>query len=79
MLDYAFDRLGVERIQFTTDAGNLVSRRSLERLGAVLEGTLRRQRVAPDGTVRDSTVYSILADEWRGVRAGIVAGLDGLG
>jgi N-acetyltransferase len=79
MLDYAFDRLGVERVQFTTDAGNLVSRRSLERLGAVLEGTLRRQRVAPDGTVRDSTVYSILAEEWRGVRAGIVGGLDGAG
>lgn len=68
MLDYAFDVLGVRRVQFTTDAGNFASRRSLERLGAVHEGTLRQHRVAADGTVRDSTVYAILVDAWRQVR-----------
>lgn len=68
LLDHAFDVLRVRRVQFTIDADNAASRRSVERLGAVHEGTLRQHRVADDGTVRNSVVYSILADEWRAVR-----------
>jgi N-acetyltransferase len=68
MLDHAFGEMGVRRVQFETDAGNVSSRRSLERLGAVQEGLLRAHRVAPDGTVRDSVLYSILAPEWDAVR-----------
>lgn len=68
LLDHAFDVLGVRRVQFTIDADNVASRRSVERLGAVHEGTLRQHRIADDGTVRDSVVYSILADEWRRAR-----------
>lgn len=69
LLDHAFDVLGVRRVQFTIDAHNAASRRSVERLGALHEGTLRQHRVADDGTVRDSVIYAILADEWRRVRA----------
>ncbi len=71
LLDYAFDKLGLIRIEFHTDARNVRSRTSLERLGATLEGVLRAHQITRDGSLRDSAVYSILASEWLQVRAGI--------
>ncbi len=56
---------GYARIEFRIDARNLRSQRAVERLGAVREGVLRRQRVTWTGHVRDTVIYSILADEWR--------------
>ena len=74
LLDHVFDHLGIRRVQFTIDAGNVASRRSVERLGAVQEGTLRQHRIADDGTVRDSVVYAILVDEWRQARVALAVG-----
>ena len=47
---------------------NTQSRRAIERLGAQLDGILRNHQRMPDGTLRDTAVYSITADEWPTVK-----------
>jgi len=68
-LRYAFDELGAGRVAFKTDARNEQAQRALERIGAVREGVLRAHIRLPDGFVRDTVYYSILAPEWLAVRA----------
>ena len=69
LLGHAFDRLGCLRVQLKTDLRNERSQRAIERLGAVREGVLRHNMIMPDGHVRSSIFYSILAEEWPGVKA----------
>jgi RimJ/RimL family protein N-acetyltransferase len=68
LLGHAFDALGVIRVQFRTDLRNLRSQKAIERLGAAHEGVLRDHMILPDGTVRSSIIYSILASEWQAVK-----------
>ncbi len=68
LLRHTFEVLGLIRVCLKTDARNLRSQQAIERLGAVKEGILRSHRVLPDGFVRDSVYYSILADEWPAVK-----------
>ena len=68
LLGYAFESLGSLRVQFRTDVRNLRSQKAIERLGAVREGVLRDHMLLPDGTVRSSVIYSILAGEWPAVK-----------
>ena len=67
-LTYAFDELGATRVALKTDARNERSQRAIERIGGVREGVLRRHHRLPDGFIRDTVYYSILSDEWPGVR-----------
>lgn len=55
---------GFRRIGFMVDARNTRSQRAVEKLGAVREGVLRADRITWTGHVRDTVVFSILADEW---------------
>ncbi|MGS2810290.1 GNAT family N-acetyltransferase [Nocardia sp. MW-W600-9] len=71
VLEYAFDVLGVGRAQLKTDVRNHRSQQAIARLGARYEGTLRRQFRRADGTVRDSVMFSITAEDWPEVRAGL--------
>lgn len=75
LLAHAFDDLGAARVTLKTDALNTRSRAAILRLGATYDGTLRHHRLRPDGSVRDSAYFSILAAEWPAVRAGLVARL----
>ena len=68
LLTHAFEDLGALRVQFKTDGRNIRSQQALERIGAVKEGVLRKQRVNHDGYVRDAVYYSIVDDEWPGVK-----------
>ncbi|MER3444684.1 MAG: GNAT family N-acetyltransferase [Armatimonadota bacterium] len=68
-LAHAFEVWGVRRVTLKTDARNQRSRRAIERLGARLDGVLRAHLPAADGGVRDSAVYSVLLEEWPGVKA----------
>ena len=68
-LGYAFDQLGATRVALKTDGRNLRSQAAIERLGAQREGVLRRHIRLPDGFIRDTVYYSILADEWPAVKA----------
>lgn len=77
LLEHAFEELGMVRVQFKTDLRNLRSQRAIERLGAVREGVLRNHKILPDGYLRSSVYYSILAEEWPAVRAGLLRRLSG--
>lgn len=68
LLTYAFETLGAIRVFFKTDARNERSQKALERIGAVREGVLRHHRIMPDGYLRDSVYFSILAGEWPAVK-----------
>ena len=68
LLGHAFDTLGAQCVQLRTSWFNRASRKAIERLGAKLDGVLRGHMIMPDGHVRDTVVYSILANEWPGVR-----------
>ena len=69
LLKHAFEALGCIRVQFKTDLRNVRSQQAIERLGAVKEGILRNHRILPDGTIRHSVYYSIIAEEWPAVKA----------
>ena len=77
LLRHAFEVLRAERVQFKVDLRNERSQRALEALGAVREGVLRKNRRLPDGTFRDDVVYSVLKEEWPGVKARLEARLYG--
>lgn len=76
LLGHAFDVLGVERVTLKTDARNTRSRAAIARLGAREDGTLRHARRRPDGSVRNTTYFSILAEEWPAVRDGLTERLE---
>jgi len=69
LLRYAFETLGTVRVQFKADVRNERSWHAIERIGAKREGLLRKHYILPDGVIRDSFFYSILDDEWPGVKA----------
>lgn len=71
MMQHAFETWGCGRVEFKTDAQNQKSRAALERIGAREEGVLRAHMVMPDGRVRDSVYFSVLASEWPAVRAAL--------
>ena len=77
LLRHAFEVLRAERVQFKVDLRNERSQRALEALGAVREGVLRKNRRRPDGAFRDDVVYSVLKEEWPGVKARLEARLYG--
>jgi N-acetyltransferase len=69
LLTHAFEVLDCVAVEFRTHILNHQSRRAIERLGAKLDGILRNHRRASDGTLRDTCVYSIIANEWPMVRS----------
>ena len=71
LLAHAFEDCGFGRVKIQTDAANERSQRAIARLGATREGVLRRHTRRFDGTFRDTVVFSILRDEWPGVRTGL--------
>lgn len=73
LLTRAFEVLGAHRVGWHTDVNNLRSQRAIERLGATREGVLRAHRVRPDGTLRDTVVYSVTAPEWPSVHNGLTS------
>jgi len=68
MLEHAFATWGVRAVRLQTDARNARSRAAIARIGCTLDGVLRSDRPATDGTVRDSAIFSLLAAEWPAAR-----------
>ncbi len=64
LLAHAFDELRCIAVEFRTHVANRQSRTAIERLGARPDGILRHHMRMPDGSLRDTCVYSILAEEW---------------
>lgn len=71
LMTHGFETLGLNRIELKLDAANARSWRAVEKLGAKHEGVFRRHVVMPDGRLRDTAWFSVLAEEWPGVRAGL--------
>lgn len=76
LLDNAFGPLDCIAVELRTHARNAASRAAIERLGAQQDGLLRHHLFMPDGSLRDTVVYSILAGEWPSLRARLVARLE---
>jgi len=64
LLHHAFETLGCVAVALHTDILNTNSQRAIERLGAVREGVLRAHKRRPDGSLRDTVCYSIIASQW---------------
>jgi RimJ/RimL family protein N-acetyltransferase len=69
LMSYAFDDLGAGRVSLKTDGLNTRSQTAIKKLGCRYDGTLRHHRLRPDGSVRDTAYFSMLADEWPPARA----------
>jgi len=69
LLTRAFETLDCIAVEFRTHVLNSQSRKAIERLGAKLDGILRRHLIQPNGSIRDTAVYSITAAEWPMVKA----------
>lgn len=68
MMTHAFETWKAVRVELKTDALNTQSRKAIERLGAVEEGTFRQHLFTDEGRLRDTVYYSILDSEWREVK-----------
>jgi N-acetyltransferase len=75
LLAHAFDDCGFGRVKLQTDLINTRSQAAMLKLGATREGVLRRDVRRADGSWRDTVLFSILVDEWPGVRAALHARL----
>jgi N-acetyltransferase len=71
LLAHAFEVLQYNRVEFKTDALNTKSRKALAGIGATEEGVLRRHMVTASGRLRDSVYFSVIREEWPGVRSGL--------
>lgn len=68
LLTHAFERLNCVAVEFRTHWMNHQSREAIARLGAKQDGVLRNHRLLPDGSLRDTVVFSVIESEWPAVR-----------
>jgi RimJ/RimL family protein N-acetyltransferase len=75
-LTHAFEKLGAWRVQLKTDERNARSRAAILRLGCTFEGVLRKYQARYDGYVRNTALYSLIAEDWPAVKARLSAKLE---
>lgn len=68
MLQYAFEKLNMARVEICTHENNQQSRKAIARIGGQFEGILRKHRCAPNGDYRNTAIFSITDDEWPQVK-----------
>ncbi|WP_347925761.1 GNAT family protein [Pontimicrobium sp. SW4] len=71
MLQYAFETLEFDKVEFRIDERNVASRKAVEKLNAKLEGILRKDTLMQDGYKRSTCCYGILKDEWPEIKVSI--------
>jgi RimJ/RimL family protein N-acetyltransferase len=76
MMTHAFETLGCRVVGWRTDNFNFASQAAIERLGARKDGVLRGHALRRDGTIRDTVMYSMRADEWPETKAQLLHSLD---
>ncbi len=72
LMSHAFDTLGAKLVGWRTDKLNFRSQQAIERLGAKKDGVLRHHALRRDGSVRDTVMYSMTADEWPAARQRLI-------
>lgn len=68
LFQHAFEDLGCQVVGLRTDNFNFASQRAIEALGAKKDGIIRHSMRRKDGSVRDTVMYSVLANEWADVK-----------
>jgi RimJ/RimL family protein N-acetyltransferase len=68
LLQFGFEEMGLNRIEFKTSLTNLQSQKAIQQLGATQEAVLRQHMINDDGTVRDTLYFSILKHEWPAIK-----------
>ncbi|WP_353777853.1 GNAT family N-acetyltransferase [Winogradskyella sp. 3972H.M.0a.05] len=71
MLQYAFETLDFDKVEFRIDERNGRSRKAVEKIGGTLEGILRKDTLMQDGFKRSTCCYGILKEEWPNIKATI--------
>ena len=71
MLSHAFEAMAIERLELRTDEANVRSRKAMEKIGAIFDGTLRNHRSTQGGRRRNTVIYSIIGSEWDHVKINI--------
>jgi RimJ/RimL family protein N-acetyltransferase len=72
LLNHAFEALSCIAVEFRTHWFNERSRIAITRLGAKQDGVLRNHQRLPDGSFRDTVVFSIIQSEWPAVKNNLV-------
>jgi RimJ/RimL family protein N-acetyltransferase len=65
LLQFAFEKMGMERVEFRADNNNKKSIAAMKSIGCTVEGVLRQNMLLQDGRRRDSIILSILKEEWK--------------
>lgn len=68
LLTHCFETLKTIRVQLRTWDKNMRSRKAIEKIGGQFEGILRNERIRYDGSIRSTAMFSIIDDEWPGVK-----------
>ncbi len=76
LMTWAFEVAGMGRVQLKTDIRNMRSQAAIARLGAAKEGVLRQYQRRQDDSVRDTVMFSVVADDWPAVKAGLLERLE---
>ncbi len=71
MLTYAFETHGFEKVEFRIDERNTKSRKAVEKIGATLEGIMRKDTIMKDGFRRSTCCYGIIKSEWSLIKSSI--------
>lgn len=71
LLEFAFEKLGMERVEFRADNRNQRSKQAMQSIGCMVEGIFRNHLPTAEGGRRDSIILSILKDEWPIVKENI--------
>lgn len=72
LLQYAFEELKVIAVEFRTNWFNFTSRNAIARLGAKQDGVLRNHQLMPDGSYRDTVIFSIIESEWKACKTALL-------
>lgn len=75
LLQYAFEELGLNRVQIKTGHENIRSQKAIERLGATKEGILRNHMIQKEGTIRHTVMYSFIKEEWPEIKEHFIKNL----
>lgn len=72
LLQYAFEEMKFNRVELTVASQNIRSQKAVEKIGGIKEGVMRKHAIRNDGTQTDTVVFSIINDEWPGVKEKLI-------
>lgn len=72
LLQYVFETLKLNRVEFRIDSGNVPSQKAVQRLGFRFDGIMARRKINANGEVRDYVFYSVTDENWPRIKAHIL-------